>query len=391
MEINYLSKKIGIIGGGQLGKMMINEASKLGISTAILDPGIDCPASPLANEAIVAAFNDKAALEELAKKTDVLTCEFEHISTEALKYLEDHGYIVYPKAKSLEAIQNKYQQKKLLQDNSIPLGPFKKADSTESIKAAAAEYGYPLMVKSASGAYDGKGNYLVTSEEEISEAYSSLNGDENLLYVEQFIPFTKEISVLCCRTMNGEIVVYPVAENIHRDSILYETIAPANITDKQTQDAEKLAKEICHMFDGVGMFCVEMFVHENGDILVNEVAPRPHNSGHYTIEACITSQFENHVRAVLGLPLGKTDLHSPVVMRNLLGEDGHEGIPLVKGVSEALAYPGLTLHIYGKSTTKPQRKMGHFTVLAKTVEEALSTADQAQSVLKIISEKTPKG
>lgn len=391
MEINYLSQKIGIIGGGQLGKMMINEASKLGVGTIVLDPSADCPASYLANEVIVAAFDDKDALESLAKKTDVLTCEFEHISTDALKYLETLGFKVYPKAESLEYIQNKYLQKQVLNENSIPVGPFKKVDSIEAIKSAADEYGYPLMVKSASGAYDGKGNYLIDSQVEIEDAFACLNGSENLLYAEKFIPFVKEISVLCCRSMTGEVAVYPVAENIHKDSILFETSAPAEISQDQKQKAVDLGVKICNMFDGVGMLCVEMFVHENGDILVNEVAPRPHNSGHYTIEGCVTSQFENHIRAVLGLPLGNTDMHGPTIMRNLLGEEGHEGTPLVRGVSEALSLPGLSLHIYGKSTTKPLRKMGHFTVMAQTKKEALNIADIAQPVLKITSEEQTKG
>lgn len=382
---DYLSKKVGIIGGGQLGKMMIHEASKLGIYTVILDPSEDCPAATIANEKIIANFDDKNALKELAKSVDVLTCEFEHILAEALQELEDEGFVVYPKAKSLKIIQNKYNQKIELKNNHIPLGDFLKVDGIESIKEAAKEFGYPIMLKSALGGYDGKGNSLIRTVEDIEKSYSELNGHKNPLFVEKFIPFIKEISVLCCITKEGEITVYPVAENVHQDSILFETSVPAAISKSIEEKAMDVAKAVCKVFETAGMFCIEMFLTESNEILVNEVAPRPHNSGHYTIEGCVTSQFENHIRAMVGLPLGSTDLLRPTVMRNLLGETGYAGDTFVEGTYEALSIEGVSLHIYGKKETKPQRKMGHITVVADSMEEAKEKANRAFEYIKIIA------
>lgn len=385
MKENFISKKVGIIGGGQLGKMMVNEASKMGIYTVVLDPCGDCPAGYLANDKIVASFDDKMALKELAKSVEVLTCEFEHISTEVLKDLEGEGFVVYPKAESLEIIQNKYNQKIILQQQNIPVGDFLKVDTIESIEEAIKEFGYPVMLKSALGGYDGKGNSLIRCKEDIERAFKELKGEINALYIERYIPFIKEISILCCRGMDGEIVVYPVVENIHKDSILFESSVPAAIENGHEEKAISIAKDVCKIFETVGMFCVEMFLTENGEILVNEVAPRPHNSGHYTIEGCITSQFENHIRAIVGLPLGKTDLHGPTVMRNILGEKGYEGKPIVLGAYEALSIEGVSLHIYGKKETKGQRKMGHLTAVAPTLEKAKARAEKASTCIKVIS------
>ncbi|MBF7097699.1 5-(carboxyamino)imidazole ribonucleotide synthase [Alkalibacter mobilis] len=386
MNTNPLSNKVGIIGGGQLGKMMINAASTLGIHTTVLDPSSECPACYLSTDFIKAGFHDSKALEDLASKTDILTCEFEHISTDSLASLENSGYTVYPKAESLRIIQNKYEQKVFLKDNDIPLGPFSKIENMNDMMIAGDTYGYPFMLKSATGAYDGKGNFLVESESSLLEAYRSLGGDNNFLYAEKFVNFKKEISVLTCRSTNGEIKVYPICENIHKDSILYETSVPANITEDQSKEAAKLGMRICELFDGAGILCVEMFVDEFGNVLINEVAPRPHNSGHYTIEACVTSQFENHIRAILGLPLGSTKLLTPVVMRNLLGSDNHSGKPLILGIEDALKIEGLSLHIYGKSETKPFRKMGHYTVVSNSLSDARKNADKAESFLKIVSQ-----
>lgn len=386
MKEDFISKKVGIIGGGQLGKMMVNEASKLGIYTVVLDPCEDCPAGYLANDKIIASFDDKTALKELAQRVDVLTCEFEHISTEALKELEAEGFVVYPRASSLEIIQNKYHQKIVLREQGIPLGDFVTVDSIKSIEAAIDEFGYPVMLKSALGGYDGKGNCLIGCKEDITKAFEELKGNIIPLYVEKYIPFIKEISVLCCRGIDGEIVVYPVAENIHKDSILFESSVPATIDRGCEEKAMTIARDVCAIFETVGMFCVEMFLTDQGEVLVNEVAPRPHNSGHYTIEGCITSQFENHMRAILGLPLGKTDLIRPTVMRNILGEKGYEGKPHVVGAYEALSIEGVSLHIYGKKETKAQRKMGHLTVVAPTLEKAKARAEKASACVRIISE-----
>lgn len=385
IQQDILSKKLGIIGGGQLGKMMVSETSKMGISTIVLDPNEECPAGCLADEKIIAGFDNQEALLKLAEKTDVLTCEFEHISIEALKFLESKGYKVYPKADHLEMIQNKYKQKMELLRNDIKIGDFLKVDEISDIKDAAKIFGYPIMLKTSLGAYDGKGNSLIKSEKEIENSFKELGGNGNSLYIEKFIPFVKEISVICCGGMNGEIKVYPVSENIHEDSILVQTSVPAELTMNQRKNAKDIAKKVYGVFGSLGILCVEMFLMENGDIFVNEVAPRPHNSGHYTIEGCMTSQFENHVRAVMGLPLGKTDLLMPTVMRNILGENGYQGASYVTGVNEVLSIEGLSLHIYGKRETKPKRKMGHMTIIAETMEEAKEKADNARDKIKIIA------
>ena len=382
---DIMSKKVGIIGGGQLGKMLVSEAAKMGIYTIVLDPDEDGSAVSLANEKIVASFDDRAALLELAKRTDVLTCEFEHISTESLKYLENEGIVVYPPAEKLEIIQDKYNQKMELKRHGIPVGDFLKVNGIEEIKDAAKIFNYPIMLKTSKGAYDGKGNSIIRCEEDIEKAFMELGGNADSIYVEKFIPFTKEISVLYCGSISGEVVVYPVAENIHKGSILYETSVPAMISDTQRKNALEIGKQVYTVFGSVGMLCVEMFVTKSGNLLVNEVAPRPHNSGHYTIEGCITSQFENHIRAVVGLPLGKTELIIPTVMRNILGEDGFNGTPFIVGAYEALSIEGLKLHNYGKKETKPKRKMGHITITASTLDMAREKADKACKIIKIIS------
>ena len=381
-----IHKKIGIIGGGQLGQMMILEAKKMGFYITVLDPTLNCPAHTIVDEHIVADFEDEKAIRLLAEKSDVVTYEFEHINAQVLKQLEAEGKKVYPTATSLEIIQNKFSQKSLLKKDGIPVPDFMAVSSPAEILAAGKEYGFPLMLKACTGGYDGKGNYVVKNENDCENGYKELGGGTLPLMAEKFYPFIMEISVLACRAINGDIKVYPVAENIHKDSILDKTRVPASISAKTTENAMNLAKRVMEVFEGVGMFCVEMFVDKDGNVAINEVAPRPHNSGHYTIEACVTSQFEQHIRAVSGLPLGDPSLVRPVVMRNILGEEGSSGKAVVEGADEALAIPGVTLHIYGKETSKPKRKMGHLTATAATLEEAEKNADMAKDFIKIKGE-----
>lgn len=381
-----IHKKIGIIGGGQLGQMMILEAKKMGFYITVLDPTLNCPAHTIVDEHIVADFEDEKAIRLLAEKSDVVTYEFEHINAQVLKQLEAEGKKVYPTATSLEIIQNKFSQKSLLKKDGIPVPDFMAVSSPAEILAAGKEYGFPLMLKACTGGYDGKGNYVVKNENDCENGYKELCGGTLPLMAEKFYPFIMEISVLACRAINGDIKVYPVAENIHKDSILDKTRVPASISSKTTENAMNLAKRVMEVFEGVGMFCVEMFVDKDGNVAINEVAPRPHNSGHYTIEACVTSQFEQHIRAVSGLPLGDPSLVRPVVMRNILGEEGSSGKAVVEGADEALAIPGVTLHVYGKETSKPKRKMGHLTATAATLEEAEKNADMAKDFIKIKGE-----
>ncbi|NLJ87424.1 MAG: 5-(carboxyamino)imidazole ribonucleotide synthase [Epulopiscium sp.] len=383
MTFVLLNQTIGIIGGGQLGKMMLLEAKKMGFYAVILDPTFNCPAHSLADEHIVAAFDDEVAIRKLADRVDVITYEFEHIGVQVLKDLEEKGHTIYPTPKSLEIIQNKYKQKELLKKKRIPVPDFIYVSNINDMKEAGERFGYPFILKSCTGGYDGKGNMVVNSPEDIQFAFESLGGEKEELMAEEYIHFTKEISVLACRGIDGEIAVYPVGENIHKDNILIKTMVPAQITKTLTNRGMTLANRVMKVFEGVGMFCVEMFVTEDKKLLVNEVAPRPHNSGHYSIEGCVTSQFEQHIRAITGIPLGDTALIHPTVMRNILGEEEGIGIAEVCGVKEALSIDGVSLHIYGKEKTSPKRKMGHITAVAETLEEAIEKADKAAEFVKV--------
>lgn len=375
-------QKIGIIGGGQLGKMMILEAKKMGFYITILDPTKKCPAHSIADEHLVADFDDREAIKKLAHKSDLITYEFEHIDVEVLKELEAEAYKIYPTARSLEIIQNKYHQKNVLKQDQIAVPDFKKVSAPKDIKEASQKFGYPLMLKSCTGGYDGKGNALIDNENEVESTFQKLGAGKSPLMVEKYIPFKKEISIIAARGLNGEMKVYPVGENDHRDNILYETKVPAEISASLEKKAEELAREVLKVFEGIGIFCVEMFVTETDDLLINEIAPRPHNSGHYTIEGCVTSQFEQHIRAITALPLGDTALVRPTVMRNILGT-GKEGKAEIIGLDSALAVEGVKVHIYQKNVSRPGRKMGHLTVTAETLELAAARALEAAQLIEI--------
>ncbi|MCL2564736.1 MAG: 5-(carboxyamino)imidazole ribonucleotide synthase [Defluviitaleaceae bacterium] len=385
---NILNKKIGIVGGGQLGKMMIQAAKQMGFWIAIIDPTEKCPAHSLSDFHIVAGLDDKNAIKELAALCDVITYESEHINAEALIELEEkHGATIYPSPKSLKIIQNKYDQKTELHKNNVAIPYFLNVTDSGDLPSVGNELGYPFMLKSATGGYDGKGNYLINSPDDFDEGYKSLGAGTLPLMAEKFVDYEMEISVIACRAICGNIKVFPVGHNTHVNSILDETIVPAPINKQTMELAMDTAHKVMEVFEGVGIFCVEMFVDKKGDVLVNEVAPRPHNSGHYTIEACVTSQFEQHIRAICGLPLGDASLTRPVAMINILGEEGFDGETLVEGVSDALAVKGAKLHIYGKTHTKPRRKMGHITATADTVEEAAKLCRKAKKCIKIIAKE----
>lgn len=385
--MDILSKRIGIIGGGQLGKMMILEAKRLGFYVITLDPSKCCPSNSISDELILASYDDKKAIRTMAEKVDVITYEFEHIDVNILKELEEEGYVIYPTAKSLEIIQNKYDQKLTLLNNNIAVEQFKLVESIEDIQKAGQEFSYPMMLKTCTGGYDGKGNQIIQNEKSIEESYEKLGSGKIPLMVEKFVDLKKEISVLACRGINGEISVYPVGENIHIDSILDETRVPASISKKCTEEAMEMAYQVMKIFSGVGMFCVEMFVTQDDKILINEVAPRPHNSGHYTIEGCLTSQFEQHIRAITGLPLGDVSLRCPTVMRNILGEYGDIGKVYYQGLDEVYNDSNVKVHIYGKEEVRPKRKMGHVTVIGETLEEAIEKAKIAKENIKVSVKK----
>lgn len=369
--------KIGIVGGGQLGKMMILDAKRLDYYFVILDPVKNCPADSIADEHIVAGFDDLEAIEKLANRVDVVTFEFEHINVAALQILEASGHKVYPSSETLLHIQNKYEQNKWLQKHGIAIPDFLEVNSMKDIELAGEKYGYPMILKTCTGGYDGKGNAVIKSKEEISQSFQTLGAGKLPLMIEEFIPFEKEVSILVCRSTSGEIRVFPVAENVHVNSILDETTVPAIISESTNKEAMEVAKKAIEVFHGFGMFCIELFVTKEGHILVNEIAPRPHNSGHYTIEGCYTSQYENHIRAILGLPLGDTSLIRPTAMKNLIGVT--HGDAVVMGLEEAYQNGNVKVHIYGKEKVAIGRKMGHITATAPTIKEALEAVRVAHS------------
>lgn len=370
--------RVGIVGGGQLGKMMILDGKRLDTYFVILDPTPKCPADSIADEHIIADFDDVEAFHALAEKVDVVTYEFEHINAEALRELENEGHKVYPSSETLLHIQNKYNQKKWLKKHGLPVPDFKKVETAEDIREAGKVFGYPMMLKTCTGGYDGKGNAPVNTEADVETAFEALGAGKLPLMVEAFCPFEKEVSILVCRNVNGDVKVFPVAENVHKDSILDETTVPADISAASTEKAMDIARKAVQAFNACGMLCIELFVTADGDVLVNELAPRPHNSGHYTIEGCVTSQYENHIRGILGLPLGSTELLRPTVMKNIIGQYSVDRAE-VKGLDEAYRVGEVKVHIYGKEKVSKGRKMGHITVTDTTVEKALQKARLAHS------------
>ncbi|MCL2227084.1 MAG: 5-(carboxyamino)imidazole ribonucleotide synthase [Oscillospiraceae bacterium] len=384
MPADAVRKKIGIVGGGQLGKMMILEAKRLGFYVVTLDPSKDCPSQSVSDELIVANLDDVSAYARLARKVDVITYEWELINAQALEELASMGHPVYPSIASLKIIQNKFMQNQALLENDIPVPSFARIDGVAAIKRLGdpSKFGYPMMLKTTLGGYDGKGVALVRTEADAGIAYVSLGGGKVELMAEEFVDYDMEISIIACRGIDGSKVIYPAAENIHVNSILDTTVAPARISQSTVGKAIKLADKVMEVFEGVGTFGIEMFVTKKGDVLVNEIAPRPHNSGHYTIEACFANQFENHIRAITGLPLGNVELSKPAVMINLLGES--DGEARLVGAQEAYKDPNIRIHLYGKTNSKQGRKMGHFTAVDETVEGAMQRAEKARKIVKVI-------
>ena len=384
MPADAVRKKIGIVGGGQLGKMMILEAKRLGFYVVTLDPSKDCPSQSVSDELIVANLDDVSAYARLARKVDVITYEWELINAQALEELASMGHPVYPSIASLKIIQNKFMQNQALLENDIPVPSFARIDGVAAIKRLGdpSKFGYPMMLKTTLGGYDGKGVALVRTEADAGIAYVSLGGGKVELMAEEFVDYDMEISIIACRGIDGSKVIYPAAENIHVNSILDTTVAPARISQSTVGKAIKLADKVMEVFEGVGTFGIEMFVTKKGDVLVNEIAPRPHNSGHYTIEACFANQFENHIRAITELPFGDVRLIQPTVMINLLGEGN--GASTLVGLKEAYADPNVHVHFYGKSESKTGRKMGHLTAVDNTVIGAIERAEKTKGFVKIV-------
>jgi 5-(carboxyamino)imidazole ribonucleotide synthase len=373
---------IGIIGGGQLGKMIAQEAKRMSFRVIILDPDDQCSASSVSDEQIVADFKDENAIRELASKSDVLTYEIELANSSALKDLQSKKYPIYPSPEILAIIQNKYRQKSFLKDNDIAVPKFDFVDSEDHLRQLCASYGFPTMLKVCQDSYDGRGNFLIRSKDKIHEAFAYFEGKECML--EKYVPYLKEISIIVARNSAGQIESFPVGENIHNKGILDTTIVPARISKKTHLRAKKMAEKTMQAMKGAGIFGIEMFVMHDENVLINEIAPRPHNSGHYSIEACSISQFEQHLRAILNLPLSKPELLCPAVMMNILGPANQNGPYAIKGLKNLFLIQGLKLHVYGKKVSKPRRKLGHITVTANTIEKALSRAKRARKMIKLV-------
>lgn len=369
--------RLGIIGGGQLARMMIPAATQLGCEVVILDPTPDSPAGQLASAQIVAAFDDADSLRALAEGCDLTTFDIETIATEPLQRLAEAGHVILPSPDLLAVIQDKLMQKQRLLDAGIPTSAFVALDEPDA--ASMVEFGLPLVQKARRGGYDGRGVAVFTDaviEDRVLPVPSLL---------ERYVDFRCELAVMVARSREGETRSYPVVEMVFDDraNVLDLLLAPARIDSEVAMRAQRLAEQTVTALDGVGMFGVELFLTRSGELLVNEVAPRTHNSGHWTIEACRTSQFEQHLRAIVGLPLGDTTQHSPAVMLNLLGEANAGGAVVIEGLDDALALPGVAVHLYGKQAVRPYRKMGHVTITAADLDTALALAAQVRGTLRI--------
>ncbi|MBO2945688.1 5-(carboxyamino)imidazole ribonucleotide synthase [Paenibacillus sp. F411] len=367
---------IGVLGGGQLGRMMALDGMKMGYRFMTLDPVPDCPLGQLAPQ-ITASYSDREAAAELASRSDVITYEFENVDAAVASLLEEQSYVPQG-SRLLYTTQNRLREKAAIEAAGVPVAPYREIHSLEELQAAAAALGLPCVLKTATGGYDGKGQAVLREEGQLAEAYDTLAAAGTQLVLEKFITFSSEISVIAARTPAGEVKSFPPAENVHVDNILHVSIVPARIPTEVQRRACQVAEKVAEGLEAVGLLAVEMFLTDQGDIYVNEVAPRPHNSGHYTMEACATSQFEQHVRAICSLPLGDTALLSPVVMVNLLGQHVEPAVERLTGKDELAESLGIVpkLHLYGKSESKHGRKMGHINLLCGDVEDALKWIEQ---------------
>lgn len=359
----FPGQTIGIIGGGQLGRMMALSAKEAGYKIAVLEPTMDSPCGQVADIRIVAPYDDEAALEELADVSDVITFEFENIDYEGLKRLTEIAYV--PQGAELVRItQDRVTEKAAIVEAGCPVAPYIVADNYDELVNQIDKIGYPSVVKTSRGGYDGKGQQLLTSKEDLPLARELF--EHSQCVAEGFISFEKEISVIVQRNGQGETYCLPVGENIHVHHILHETIVPARIADETNEKAIEAAKKIADYLQLVGTLAVEMFVLENGEIVINELAPRPHNSGHYSMEACNVSQFGQHIRAICGWPLRVPKLMQPSIMVNVLGQ---HVMPLSNTISK---HPDWSIHLYGKTQAKVNRKMGHVTILTDNIDDTLN-------------------
>ncbi len=371
--------KLGILGGGQLGRMIIQEAINYNVTTLVLDPDADAPCKHICNQFTTGSISDYDSVYNFGKKADIITIEIEKVNIEALEQLEKEGKLVFPQARVIRLIQDKGIQKQFFKENDIPTAPFQLVSNKKELVNP--NFPFPYMLKQRKDGYDGKGVMKINNIADIDNAFDSPS------LIEELVDFEKEVAIIVARNSNGEMKTFPMVEmEFNAEANLVEfLISPSTYPDDLQHKAEEIAKNVALALNITGILAVEMFITKNGDILVNELAPRPHNSGHQTIEGNFVSQFEQHLRAIYNLPLGDTRSRSNAVMINLLGEKGHEGVAVYEGLEKIMAIEGVYVHLYGKKYTKPFRKMGHVTIVDQNREQAIEKANLVKDTLKVIS------
>lgn len=382
-----VTKNLGIIGGGQLGMMLVEAAKKMPEHVSdviVLDPTPECPAARVGAKQIIADFKDKNAIVELSLQSDIITYEIESGDSKVLESL--HGEVsINPSPTTLRIIQDKYLQKQFLLQNNIPVAEFEAIESLDDLERKITQFQYPVLLKARRDAYDGRGNFKIENHSQIETAYQQFSGRQTM--IEKFVDFKMEVSVIAARNIHGEIATYPLVENIHKNNILEITIAPARVDSKISSEADKIAKKTMDVLHGAGVFGIEMFVTKDDRVLINEIAPRVHNSGHHTLQSSETSQFEQHMRAILGLPLGSTKLKHTTVMCNILGPKDFFGKyrPITLEQKD-----GVYLKMYHKDEAKPQRKLGHFNVVdeqdTKDVDMLLEKTRKIKDSIRFIQD-----
>jgi len=366
---------IGVLGGGQLGRMFAMAARRLGYRVHTLAPEHDTPTGQISDEEVVAAYDDLDAVRAFAQKVDVVTFEFENVSTLAATTAEAFAF-VRPSGQALHVAQHRFREKTFLVQHGLPVSPFAPVRSREELVKAITSVGSPAVLKTAAFGYDGKGQATVTDQKTCEAAWAAMTQQDAVL--EKFVNLDREVSVLGARSVRGEFSSFGPIENAHARHILDVSAAPAGVPERMAKEAIDITRQVMEALDYIGLLCIEFFVTRDGRLLVNELAPRPHNSGHLTFDACRTSQFEQQLRAICGLPLGSTELLQPAAMANLLGDLWEGGEP---NWAAALAFPSVKLHLYGKSEARPGRKMGHLTAMAPTRDEAIQAVTRARAAL----------
>ena len=382
MNFYTSQNKLGILGGGQLGKMLINEANKLNISCKVMDPNKEAPCSNLVENFIVGDLLNYDDVYNFGKNVEVLTIEIENVNTDALKKLEEEGVKVYPSSENIKTIQNKSVQKNFYLKNNLPSSFFKTYDNVDDLinEAENKKCKYPFVWKSARFGYDGKGVKVINNIEDLK----TLPNIECI--IEDKISIKKELSVIVARNKRSQEKNFPTVEmEFNQENLVDKVICPAQISDDLNNKAIQLALKTSRAFNHIGLLSIELFITDNDEILINEVAPRPHNSGHHTIECCLISQFEQHLRAIFNLNLGSTSIKIPGIMLNLVGEEKHFGEAIYDNIEGSLKIPGASIHIYGKKDTKPHRKMGHITIVNKDLNKAKEFAEIIRKSIKVIS------